>query len=66
MILETILGSGLVVTAGASLVGYGRLQQSVTDLREDVGRLDDRIADLTDFLLREAKGDGENLRQVDR
>lgn len=63
---------GIAVTVGLAIaggvMGYGELRGKVTAqakafedslvlLRADIKRLDDRVADLTDFLLREAHGE---------
>lgn len=69
--IEVILASGLVTAIAAGLVGYGKLQQRVEDqndkfdlLRADIRRLDDRVAELTDFLLRSFRGeDIDTIRQ---
>ena len=58
---ETLaVSSAMAASLAAGLVGYGKLQQRVSGqdekfdtLRKDIARLDERIADLTDFLLRE-------------
>ena len=64
MILEVVLGSGTVFTAAGVIYGYGKLAQRVEDIKGDIHRLDERVADLTDFLLREARGeDGTTLDQ---
>ena len=54
----------VVGLAGAGLVAYGRLAQRVENsttrfdsIDRSIARLDERIADLTDFLLREAHGE---------
>ena len=66
--VEALLGSGLVGGLVGGIFAYGKLHQRVSShreqveesfglLRKDISRLDDRIADLTDFLLREAHGE---------
>ena len=68
---ETVIGSGMLATLAGGLLGYGELRgkviaqtkafdDSLTILRSDIKRLDDRVADLTDFLLREARGEDPN------
>jgi len=73
--IETILASGLVTATVTGIFAYGRLYQRVESnreqvedhfglLRRDISRLDDRVAELTDFLLREIRG--EDPRKVKR
>ena len=68
--IEAFISGGLGLAIAGGLIGYGRLQQRVTGqddkfdtLRKDIARLDERIADLTDFLLRESRrGAPDDLR----
>lgn len=70
--IETILGSVSAATIVGGLVAYGRMQQKVDNqnelfdlLRADIKRLDERVADLTDFLLREFHGeDPDQIRSA--
>lgn len=72
--IEWLMG-GLGISIAAGLIGYGELRGKVAatgkavdaalaTLQSDIKRLDDRIADLTDFLLREAHG--EDIHQIRR
>ena len=69
--IELVIGSGLVGSVVAGLLGYGRMWEKVHAiegnfdlLRKDISRLDDRIVDLTDFLLREFHGeDPDQIRR---
>lgn len=71
--LIALLTSGGVSVSSviAGVMAYGRLQQKVAGqeekfeiLRSDIARLDERVADLTDFLLREHRG--ESVDQIRR
>ena len=55
---------GFAFTTIAAAVGYGELRQKVATqrdnvdlLRADIKRLDEKIEHLTDFLLREVRGE---------
>ena len=69
--IEVGLAVTVFVTLAGGLMGYGELRGKVTAqaknfddalsvLRGDIKRLDDRVADLTDFLLREFHGESAN------
>ena len=69
--IEAILGGGIITLLAGGLMGYGELRGKVSAqaksfedtlhvLRSDIKRLDDRVADLTDFLLREHRGEDPN------
>ncbi len=70
-VIVSILSSGLVLAIVGGIAGYGRLQQrvesnerataeQVKSIVSHIQRLDDRIADLTDYLLRQ--NDGKSIR----
>ena len=72
---EILLSSGLGIAVVSGIFAYGRLYQRVESnkeevtehfgiLRKDIARLDERIADLADFLIREAHGeDSDGIRK---
>lgn len=73
--IEVGLAVTTFVTLAGALMGYGELRGKVTAqskiiddsinvLRGDIKRLDDRIADLTDFLLKEFRG--EDINKIGR
>ena len=69
--IEMLTGGGLAALLAGGLMGYGELRGKVIAqaksfedllrvLRSDIQRIDDRVADLTDFLLRERRGEDPN------